>query len=112
VFWQVAAPTNGSCSCSDFTSARAPVLDDSDREVTSRRVTGGLERVMVETLVENGRRIKRTTTVFTPATSGTTSTRKVQDCDLGTATSQAKGKGAEAEAEAEHMFQVHPTPHS
>ena len=108
--WQVAAPANGSCP--EFTSPRAPVLDDSDREVTSRRVTGGLERIMVETVVENGRRIKRTTTVFTPATSAATSTRKVQDCDLGPATSQATGKGAEAEAEAEHIFQVHPTPHS
>jgi hypothetical protein len=46
-------------------------------------VTGGLERVMVETRIENGRRVRRTTTVFTPASGTGGETRSTKDEDLG-----------------------------
>ncbi len=46
-------------------------------------MTGGLERVMVEMRVENGRRVRRTTTVFTPASGAGGETRSTKDEDLG-----------------------------
>jgi len=89
--WQVSAPTNGESFFQEPGRAAQSQVPDTDREVTSRRVTGGLERILTETLVEHGRAIKRTTIVFTPATGSGSETRRVKDEDLGPAHTQKGG---------------------
>eukprot|EP00802_Teleaulax_amphioxeia_P023536 Tamp_24129.p1 GENE.Tamp_24129~~Tamp_24129.p1 ORF type:complete len:292 (+),score=60.69 Tamp_24129:1-876(+) len=95
--WQVAAPAHGFAPPAGGRQrpAQAKVADTSDREVTSRRVTGGLERVMRETIVEKGRRIRRTTVVFTPAAGAGKETRSVSDEDLGSAQGSSGQGGAD-----------------
>lgn len=99
--WQVAAPTGGDSYFDEPRRAPQAQMPDTDREVTSRRVTGGLERNMTETIVENGREILRTTVVFTPATGSAGETRRVEDKDLGPA---RKGGGAKTEGADEDDF--------
>ena len=83
--WQVAASSHGFGENGGGPRASRSSIPDGNRQVASRRVTGGLERVMTETLVLQGRVTKRTTTVFTPATGGGSETRSVHEEDLGPA---------------------------
>lgn len=67
---------------------------DTHRNISTRRVAGGVERIVEEHLEVGGRQIKRTTTTFIDGR-GTSESPEVEDVDLGPAhDSGAQGHGA------------------
>ena len=59
-----------------FALARVPDAAADLTPATWRDEAGGLERVMTEMVVENGRKVKRTTTVFSPGAGGGAESRR------------------------------------